>query len=258
MNDASPLRGKRVLITRPAQQAEELAQALRTAGAEPIVAPAIEIGPPDDPAALRASVARARTYDWVVFTSRNGVEALFTAARAREPLDRSASPFGDARVAAIGPKTADALALRGVRVDLIPPSFVGEAVAAELLARTQSSARVLLYRAQDGRETIPETLRAHGRVVDVVAAYATTPVRDPSLREKAARADVVTFASASAVDGFARNVPDPGRLLRTKTVAAIGPVTAKAARAAGIRVDAVAAEFTVDGLLDALAAAASS
>lgn len=248
--DAQPLFGKRVLVTRPAHQADDFAVALWEAGAEPIVAPTIAVGPPDDPALARDAVARVREYDWVAFTSRNGVDAFFDALT---ELGRDARAFGDVRIAAIGPKTAGALARRGIRVDLIPSEFVNEAVAAELLARTSSGDRVLVFRAQEAREVLPDTLRAHGRTVDVVAAYRTRFVDDPGLRAKAECVDIVTFTSASTVAGFAHNVHDAPGLLAGKTVAAIGPVTAAAAREAGIRVDVVAAEFTVDGLLAALA-----
>jgi uroporphyrinogen III methyltransferase/synthase len=252
--DVQPLFGKRVLVTRPAHQADDFAMRLWEAGAEPIVAPAIAIGPPDDLAAAADAVARVREYGWVAFTSRNGVDAFFE--RLGEQ-GRDARALGDVRVAAIGPKTAEALALRGVRADVIPTTFVNEAVAAELLARTAPGERILVYRAQEARDVLPETLREHGRVVDVVAAYATRFVRDPDLAAKAERADVVTFTSSSTVAGFLHNVPDGARLLGAKTVAAIGPITAQTARDAGIRVDVVAGEFTVEGLMRALAATAA-
>jgi len=251
--DAQPLFGKRVLITRPAHQSGDVATRLWEAGAEPIVAPTIVIGPPDDLIAARDAVVRVRDYAWAVFTSRNGVDAFFD--RLGE-LGRDARAFGDVRIAAIGPKTAAALAARGIHVDLIPPAFVNEAVAAELLARTQPGDRILVYRAQEAREVLPETLREHGRIADVAAAYATRFVDDAELAEKAQRADIVTFTSSSTVAGFMHNVPDAAAVLAPKTVAAIGPITAQAARDAGIRVDIVADEFTVDGLLRALSAPA--
>ncbi len=251
--DAQPLFGQRVLVTRPAHQADDLAARLWEAGAEPILAPAIAIGPPDDMGAARNAVARAREYAWVVFTSRNGVDAFFD--RLGE-LGRDARALGDVKIAAIGPKTAEALAARGIRVDLVPPVYVNEAVADALLARTAPGERVLIYRAQEAREVLPETLRAHGRAVDVVAAYATRAVDDPELTAKANRATIVTFTSSSTVQGFVRNVPGAAAVLAEKTVAAIGPITAQTARDAGIRVDVVADEFTVDGLLRALAAPA--
>ncbi|HEX3551017.1 MAG TPA: uroporphyrinogen-III C-methyltransferase [Candidatus Elarobacter sp.] len=251
--DAQPLFGKRVLITRPAHQADDLAARLWEAGAEPILAPAIAIGPPDDLDAARDAVARVREYAWVTFTSRNGVDAFFD--RLGE-LGRDARALGDVKVAAIGPKTAAALAARGVRADLVPSVYVNEAVASALLARTGPGDRVLVYRAQDARDVLPETLRANGRGVDVVAAYATRVVDDPDLAVKAQRADIVTFTSSSTVHGFVRNVPDAVAALASKTVAAIGPITAQTARDAGIRVDVVADEFTIDGLLRALSAPA--
>jgi len=247
--DAQPLFGKRVLVTRPAHQTDDFATRLYEAGAEPILAPTVALGPPDDPGAARDAVARVREYDWTVFTSRNGVDAFFDVLG---ELGRDARAFGDVKIAAIGPKTAEALAARGIRVDLVPPAFVNEAVAAELLARTAPGQRILIYRAQEAREVLPETLREHGRNADVVAAYKTCFVDDPELAAKAAQADVVTFTSSSTVAGFVHNVPDAPQTLAPKTVAAIGPITAQTARDAGIRVDVVADEFTVDGLLRAL------
>jgi uroporphyrinogen III methyltransferase/synthase len=252
--DVQPLFGKRVLVTRPAHQADDFANRLWEAGAEPILAPTIAIGPPDDLAAARDAAARVRDYDWVVFTSRNGVDAFFD--RLGE-LGRDARAFGDAKIAAIGPKTAEALAAHGIRVDLIPATFVNEAVAADLLARTNAGDRILIYRAQEAREVLPETLLENGRIVDVVAAYKTRFVDDPELAAKAERADIVTFTSSSTVGGFIHNIPGAASALASKTVAAIGPIAAQTARDAGIRVDVVASSFTVDGLLLALGATAA-
>jgi uroporphyrinogen III methyltransferase/synthase len=252
--DVQPLFGKRVLVTRPAHQADDFAMRLWEAGAEPILAPAIAIGPPDDLAAAASAVARVREYGWVAFTSRNGVDAFFD--RLGEQ-GRDARALGDVRIAAIGPKTAEALALRGLRADLIPAEFVNEAVAAELLARTAPGERILVYRAQEARDVLAQTLREQGRIVDVVAAYATRFVHDPDLAAKAERADIVTFTSSSTVASFVHNVPAAANLLATKIVAAIGPITAQTARDAGIRVDVVAEEFTVDGLMRALTATAT-
>ncbi|HYW53429.1 MAG TPA: uroporphyrinogen-III C-methyltransferase [Dongiaceae bacterium] len=251
--DAQPLFGKRVLVTRPAHQADDFAMRLWEAGAEPIVAPTISIGPPDDAVRARDAVGRVREYDWAVFTSRNGVDAFFDALG---ELGRDARAFGDVKIAAIGPKTAEALATRGIRVDLVPPVFVNEAVAAELLARTSAGERILIFRAQEARDVLPDALREKGRVADVVAAYRTRFVDDPELATTTARADIVTFTSSSTVAGFIHNVPGAAAALAPKTVAAIGAITAQTARDAGIRVDVVANEFTVDGLLAALVSAA--
>lgn len=252
--EAHPLAGKRVLITRPAGQADDFAERLREAGAEPILAPTIAIFPPDDVRAAADAAERAGEYGWIVFTSRNGVDALFERLGERR-LD--ARTLARVRIAAIGPKTAGALAAHGIRVDLMPAQFVNEAVAAALLARTTPGERILIYRAQDARDVLPDTLREHGRIVDDVAAYATRIVDDPGLRASAARADIVTFTSASSVAGFVHNVPAAGELLAAKVVAAIGPITARAARDAGIRVDVVPDTFTVEGLVHALTETAS-
>jgi uroporphyrinogen-III synthase len=136
----------------------------------------------------------------------------------------------------------------------MPDAFVNEAVAGGLAERTVAGDRVLLFRAQEARDVLPATLRAAGRAVDIVAAYKTRYVDDANLRETAERADIVTFTSSSAVHGFVHNVADAAAMLARATVAAIGPVTAASARGHGIRVDVVAEDFTVEGLIAALEA----
>ena len=247
--DNQPLFGRRVMITRPLAQADEFALQLWEAGAEPIVAPTIAIGPPDDPAPAEVAVAAVRTYAWVAFTSRNGVDAFFDILSAN---GRDARAFGDAKVAAIGPKTAEALTQRGIRVDFMPAQYVNEQVAAGLLERTSPGDRVLIFRAQEARDVLPDALRDAGRTVDVVAAYATRSVIDAAIADAARRADIVTFTSSSTVTGFLANVDDAVAALAGKTVAAIGPITARTARDHGITVDVVAHEFTIDGLVRAL------
>jgi uroporphyrinogen III methyltransferase/synthase len=249
--DRGPLFGKRVLITRPLAQSDRFAQQLWEAGAEPLVAPAIALGPPDDSAAAAAAVARVRDYAWVVFTSVNGVNAFFDLLGAG---GRDARAFGDAKVAAIGTATAGALTRHGIRVDFVPAVYVNEAVAEGLVERTAPGERVLVFRAQEARDVLPETLRSAGRAVDVVAGYKTRFVDDPHLGSIAEGADIVTFTSSSTVHGFAYNVPGAPDVLRHAVVAAIGPITAATARGLGIRVDVVAGEYTIEGLLAALEA----
>ena len=249
--DRGPLFGKRVLITRPAGKADVFADQLWEAGAEPILAPTIAIGPPDDPAAAARAVGAVRAYDWVAFTSANGVAAFFDLLVTE---GKDARAFGDARIAAIGPATAAALAARGISVDFVPAQEVNEAVADGLLARTAPEARILLFRAQAAREVLPDALRAAGRTVDVVAGYRTRFVDDPELRAKVERADIVTFTSSSTVQGFVYNLADAPQLLNRKLIATIGPITAKTALGLGIRVDAIPDEYTVDGLLAILGA----
>jgi uroporphyrinogen-III synthase len=124
--------------------------------------------------------------------------------------------------------------------------------------QTAAGDRILLFRAQAARDVVPDVLRGAGRAVDDVAAYTTRFVDDPTLRERALRAGIVTFTSASTVHGFAHNVSDAPGVLAQTTVAAIGPVTAAAARELGIRVDVVAADFTVEGLMHALESAVTA
>jgi len=249
--DRHPLFGKRVLITRPNGQADEFAARLWEIGAEPLLAPTIAIEPPDDRTAALAAVREVRKYGWIVFTSVNGVEAFF--ARLAE-LGRDTRALADVRVAAIGPKTAESLGQRGVRADLVPARFMSEEVAAGLRERTAPGDRILLYRAQEARDVLPATLGAHGRIVDVVAAYKTIFRRDPSIAAQAQAADIWTFTSASTVHAFAQNVPELLALSTAKCIACIGPITAEAARACGLRTDVVALEYTIDGLIEALEA----
>jgi len=250
---ARPLAGKRVLLLRPAEQAADTAEALRARGADPVVFPVIEISDPGDPEALLGAVRALAGYDWVVFTSVNGVRRCFAA------LDRAGVGFTAARVAAIGSRTAQAVEAQGHRVDLVAPEYVAEQLAQALLERGPPR-RVLLLRAQTAREVLPELLRAAGTQVDVVAAYETRPV--PVERAAAFQAlflrgavDVVLFTASSTVTA-ALDLLGPGaaeRLGRV-TVASIGPITGETLRARGIRADVTATEHTLPGLLEALEA----
>jgi len=247
--DTGPLFGKRVLVTRAREAAAEFAERLWELGAEPVIASTIAIAPPSDPAPARAALERLNSYAWVVFTSKSGVNAAFVLLHER---GADARRFGSAKVAAIGPATAAALAGFGVRADFIPGAFVGEEVAEGLIERTQPGDRVLVFGAEVMRDVVPARLGDAGRAVDVVAGYRTTLVIDPEIARAAESTDVWTFTSASTVDGFVANVPAAPELRRTKLVACIGPLTAEAARKAGLAPDAIAADSTVDGLLEAL------
>jgi len=247
--DNNPLFGKRVLVTRARESADEFANKLWERGAEPVIAPTIAIGPPDDPGPARAAIANLETYAWVVFTSQNGVDACFDALRAE---GGDARRFGHAKVAAIGSKTAARLMAHGVRAEFVPADFVAERVAEGLLERTETGERILVYGAQEMRDVLARTLGEAHRHVDAVAAYKTSHVVDPNLASLAESTDVWTFTSASTVTSFVENVPGAGDLAQTKIVACIGPVTANAALEHGISVDVVADEFTVDGLILAL------
>ncbi len=249
--DNTPLFGKRVLVTRAAGDGEEFAARLWEAGAEPIFAPTIAIGPPDDAGPAHAAVRELDAYAWTVFTSAHGVDAAFVLLAA---AGTDARRFGRAKVAAIGPKTAERLLVHGIRADFVPPRYVAEDVAAGLVEHTQRGDRVLVFGAQAMRDVVATTLRDAGRAVDVVAGYKTAHVYDTTIAAAADSADVWTFASGSAVAAFLENVPDAVMRAAHKIVACIGPVTAAAARDAGLHVDVVPDDFTVDGLLDAFEA----
>jgi uroporphyrinogen III methyltransferase/synthase len=248
--DASPLFGERVLITRPIAQAGEIAAQLWGLGAEPLIVPTIAIEPPDDPVPAQRAVATVREYRWIVFTSQNGVEAFFRELARR---GEDARALGGVRVAAIGPKTAAVLERYGIRPDFVPARYISEAVADGLLERTGNGERVLLFRAQEARDVLPERLRAAGRPTDVVAAYKTVFERDDELEKKLARATILTFTSASTVNGFVHALGARlAEAVEGKRIACIGPVTAQAAEAAGLHVDHVASAFTIEGLIEAL------
>lgn len=254
--DNKPLFGKKVLVARPRHQALDTARALRARSAQPLIFPAIEILTSPDPARLEEAVSTAHTYDWVLFTSANGVTEFF---RAADALGKDARLFGSARVGVIGPKTGDALRARSIRPDLQAPRFVAEELVTALLAQEPKPRRVLLPRALSAREVIPEELRKVGIFVNVVPAYETRSaqgsVADELRRAVMEEADVVLLTSSSMVESVAnclgRDAPD---LLADKTVACIGPITAETARLRGIRVDVSAEIYTIEGALDALEA----
>ncbi len=255
--DSKPLFGKRVLVTRPAGQASELARLLRDEAAEPIEAPAIRIVDPEDPAPLTRAARDVGSYAWALFTSKNGVERFF-AELDRQGLDARA--LGGARVVAIGPATARALAVHGVRADRVPEEHRGEEVANAVLEATGGrldGTRVLLARAAVARDALPDALREAGALVDVVDAYRSVPPEpDDSARlGELVRGgvDVVTFTASSTVENVASILGrDAAAALSPLTVASIGPITSATAEELGIRVDVTATEYTHEGLVRAL------
>ena len=252
--DDAPLFGKRVLVTRPAARALEFAGALLARGAEPIVAPVLTIEAPDDVPAAQRAIDDVHQYRWLALTSQHGVDALFERLAAR---GADARHLGGIKIAAIGPKTEARLEHYGIRADLRPAEFVGEAVARALIEAARPGDRVLIYRAQEARDALPRMLADAGLQPAVVAAYRTAVADDPDFAQKTARADVLTFTSAGTVRAFASLLGGNERAARAsagKTVACIGPIAAEAAREAGLRVAAVATSYTAEGLIEALEA----
>jgi len=236
-----PLLGRRIVVTRAREQASELAGTLSALGAEVLEVPTIRIAEPaDGGAALRAAASGLDSYDWVVLTSARAVERLLAEVR-------DARAFGGVRLAAVGPATAAALAERGLVADLVPDEAVGEALVEVFPTGT---GRVLVPAAAGARDVVPDGLAAKGWTVDSVEAYRTereTP--PPDLVARAARADAVTFTSSSTVSNYLAAAGTEGL---PPAVVCIGPVTADAARRAGVTVTAVADPHTLDGLVDEL------
>lgn len=254
--DNRPLFGKRVLLPRPLHQAKESARLVRERGATPLLVPALQIGPPADLGPLRMAVAEAFRYDWVIFTSANGVAAFFAEVRA---LDRDARVFGRARIAVIGEKTAQALQTYGLRADLVATRFVAESLVEDLLAVQPAPSQVLIPRAREARELLPEELRARGIHVDVVPAYVTHPVQGESaarlLSALESEVDVALFTSSSMVHSVVAALGKDATLLLSRvTIVSIGPVTSETLRQYGLTPQVEAQVYTVDGALDALEA----
>ena len=242
-----PLFGRCIVVTRAREQASELRRRLEELGAEVVEVPSIALEP------LAFALPALEKYDWVVFTSANGVDAFFERGLAEAGLDARA--LAPARVAAIGPGTAGALARRGVRADLVPERFVAESLLDAFPPPRTPDARVLLARAEVARDVLPEGLAARGYAVDILAVYRTVAAEpDPSdlERVRAGAVDVITFTSSSTVTNFCDVVgplPEP-----QPVVVSIGPVTSETARARGLRVDVEADPHTLDGLITALTA----
>ena len=244
-----PLFGRRVVVTRARADASGLSERLRSLGAGVVELPVIEVaGPADGGAGLRRAAVdlAAGRYRWVVFTSPRAVERLV-------PLLRDARSFGPARIAAIGPGTSAALAGHRLVADLVPDEFVAEAL---LEAFPCGAGDVLLPRAAVAREVLPQGLAAKGWTVDVVEAY-RTGVASPRPEDlaAAAAADAITFTASSTVTNY---LAAAGRANVPPLVVCIGPVTAATAVGAGLRVDVVAAEHSIDGLVTALLSALGS
>lgn len=257
--DARPLFGRRVVVTRPREQAAELVERLAALGADPIEAPVIRISPPDDRGPLLQAAAAPDAFDWIVFTSANAVDSFMQALLDHAPDVRA---LKGPRLCAVGPGTAERLAHYAIKVDLMPEEFRAEGVVSALEAGGAiQGARVLLPRADIGREWIAQELRAAGAVVTDVVAYRT--VTEDRLLEQGPDVyglllersiDVVTFTSASAVRSFARiyGPEQAADLLNHTVVAVVGPTTADAARQLGIAVTVQPQAYTIPALVDAI------
>ena len=252
-----PLLGRRIVVTRAAGAGDGLAERLRDLGAEPLHCPTIAIAPPADTATLDAALAALDHYAWVALTSANAAEALCDRLQA---LGRGIDALDGVRVAVVGPGTAATLAAQGREADCLASVHTAEALAVELPLAPGD--RVLLPVSDLARPTLADGLRARGAAVDVAVAYRTVEAAPEAGAAvvaglRAGTIDALTFTSPSTVRGFLRLLAAAGgdfrELARRPLVACIGPVTAAAARDAGLPVDAVAREHSVEGLVGAVA-----
>lgn len=247
-----PLQGKRILITRPREQARAFAEKLSARGAVPIEFQTIDIAPLEDFRELDNALARVSEFDWVIFTSANGVrevaERLNMLGMSKD-IFASGTNHGSPRLAAIGPATAHALQDLSLHVDFIPTKYLGEQIANEL--PIEPGQRALLLRADIATEALARDLMARGVVVTNVDAYQI--VMPPTREIDLTQVDAITFTSSSTVRNFMAMLNGKGLdALSEIRVFCIGPVTAETARTFGLRVDAVATEHTVDGLVKAI------
>ncbi len=251
--ERKPLFGRGVVITRPEAQAAGLADLLRRQGARVIAFPTIRIVPPENWRETDRALERLADYRWIVFTSANGVRYFF--ARLRE-TGRDIRELKGIQICTIGPATAATIEAMGIRVDLVPDSYISEGVVRAFADRDVQGRKILLPRAEAARDVIPEGLAALGAAVDVVTVYRTvTSGRRkeelaPLLRD--GKVDVVTFTSPSTVFHFFDIMGRDCRLPPQVKIAAIGPVTAAAVKKAGLKVDILQETFTIEGLVDGL------
>jgi uroporphyrinogen III methyltransferase/synthase len=246
-----PLYGKRVVVTRAKDQSEGLTARLREMGADVVELPTIAMEPAMDRAPLDAAIARLDEYDWLIFTSANGVKYFL------ERLDASSVDLRKlrAKICAIGPATRRAVENLHLKVDLMGKEYVAEALVEAFAAYDLHGARMLLPRAAIARDVLPAELRRRGAKVDVVEAYRTVIPAEAAASARqifgdARKPDWITFTSSSTVKNLLRLVK-PEDLAGVK-VASIGPVTSETARQFGLEVTVEAAEFTVEGLVAAL------
>ncbi|MBQ9365575.1 MAG: uroporphyrinogen-III C-methyltransferase [Schwartzia sp.] len=253
-----PLFGKTVLVTRSRSQISKVTRRLEDLGANVIELPAIKISDPaDNFEAIDAAISLLASYDWIIFTSVNGVTRFFNRLFAQS---KDARDLTRAHIAAIGSATAAKLKEYGILTDIVPEEYKAEAMVKALKGEVAPGERVLIPRAAEAREVLPESLREHGAIVDVAPVYETLPsgvdAGDVVRSLKEGKIDFATFASSSTVKNLVKMIGDAALLKNTKTVA-IGPITAKTCEDEGLNVAAVAKEYTINGLVEAVIEEAS-
>ena len=251
--DTKPLFGKGVVITRPQRQADDLAQLLAAEGASPIAFPTISIEPPVDWSELDRAIGELESYQWLIFTSANGVHFFFD--RLREK-GRDVRDLKGIKICCIGPATAKQIEDRGIKVDLMPEEFIAEGILKSFATLNLQGVKILIPRAAKARDILQDNLRKQGAAVDVAVTYQT--VNSGGKREELigrieeGDVDVITFTSSSTVTNFIDIMGADYALPPGIKIACIGPVTAATAQKAGFEVDIQQQEYTMEGLVHAI------
>jgi uroporphyrinogen III methyltransferase / synthase len=252
--DNRPLHGRRIVVTRAREQASDLVEMLRLLGADPIEFPTIQIiAPTDNYAALDAFLGGERPTGWVFFTSANGVSHTFD--RLNSAAGRDARFFANAKIAAIGPATADALKLRGICSDFVPTEFVAEGVL-KAFSEPVTGQNMTILRAEEGRDVLPDELQKRGANVRLIPVYKTTVIANdasgtPVIGGDFGDVDAITFTSSSTVKNFVQAMGETTLPVSTRLVC-IGPATAATCTELLRTPDAVADTYTLDGLVESL------
>ncbi len=251
--DTKPLFGKGVVITRPERQADDLARLLAAEGANPIAFATIAIEPPESFHELDAALDGLESFDWLIFTSANGVHFFFERLHQK---GRDVRDLKGIKIACIGPATARQIEERGIRVDLVPEQYIAEGLLNSFEGLEMTGKKILIPRAQKARDLLPEGLRKMGADVVVATAYRTVnsgKKKDEFLSYiEAGEVDVLTFTSSSTVTNFVEIMGKDYRLPQRVKIACIGPVTAATAQKAGFKIDISQEEYTMEGLVGAL------
>jgi uroporphyrinogen III methyltransferase / synthase len=255
--ETKPLFGKRIVVTRAREQASSFLAGLKELGASCIEFPTIEIIPPDDWAPIDKAIEQIKKYNWLIFTSVNGVKYFF---KRLFENSKDVRALRDIRVCTIGPKTAEAVREFGILPDMVPPEYRAEAVIEEFRRLRVDNLKILLPRAKEAREILPNELKKMGASIDVVDAYQTVMPENRiaaiSKMLEAGEINMITFTSSSTVTNFMgmfeNNADQAKEWLKDVDIASIGPITSETVKKLGLKVTVEPTDYTIEALTDAI------